>query len=78
MIKCPCCGGNIEIDEPSFGNRLRMLRFAADQTQENVADGIRTSRGAIAALENNRRKPSLRTVNKLAQYFDVTISELVK
>ena len=46
-------------------------------TQEELADAVNVTRQTIISLEGGRYKASLVLAHKLAQYFDVTIEELM-
>lgn len=46
-------------------------------TQEELADTVNVTRQTIISLEGGRYKASLVLAHKLAQYFDVTIEELI-
>ncbi len=46
-------------------------------TQEELADAVNVTRQTIISLEGGRYKASLVLAHKLAQYFDVTIEELI-
>ena len=46
-------------------------------TQEELADAVNVTRQTIISLEGGRYKASLVLAHKLAQYFDVTLEELI-
>ncbi|MDE6971926.1 MAG: helix-turn-helix transcriptional regulator [Lachnospiraceae bacterium] len=46
-------------------------------TQEELADAVNVTRQTIISLEGGRYKASLVLAHKLAQFFDVTIEELI-
>ena len=46
-------------------------------TQEELVDAVNVTRQTIISLEGGRYKASLVLAHKLAQYFDVTIEELI-
>ncbi len=46
-------------------------------TQEELADAVNVTRQPTISLEGGRYKASLVLAHKLAQYFDVTIEELI-
>ena len=46
-------------------------------TQEVLADAVNVTRQTIISLEGGRYKASLVLAHKLAQFFDVTIEELI-
>ena len=56
-----------------FGNRLRLLREAANLTQSELADRAGMSKAGIANLEQGRRKPEWDTLQKLAKALSVPL-----
>lgn len=61
----------------SFKDRLRALREDNDLTQTEVAEALNLTRTAIANYENAIREPDLKTLIKLADYFDVSLDYLL-
>lgn len=60
-----------------FEDRLKDLRKKKGVTQTQVADSIYVSRSLIAKFETGVAYPNRETLEKLALYFDVPVSELV-
>lgn len=60
-----------------FEDRLKNLRKKKGVTQTQVAEGIFVSRSLIAKFETGAAYPNKETLEKLALYFDIPISELV-
>ena len=60
-----------------FEDRLKDLRKKKGVTQTQVADSIYVSRSLIAKFETGVAYPSRETLEKLALYFDVPVSELI-
>jgi transcriptional regulator with XRE-family HTH domain len=60
-----------------LGERLAALRKQKKLTQEQVAAKLHISRATYAQYEINRRVPEYLTLEKLADYFKVTIDHLV-
>lgn len=58
-------------------NRIRELREARGKTVTQLADETGLSRPAISRQEKGSRKPSLDSLNILADYFNVSIDYLV-
>lgn len=56
---------------------LHELRKKIKKTQALVADEIQITRRAYSSYENGEREPSLETLCKLADYFEVTVDELL-
>jgi len=64
-------------DSLNIQNNIRRLRFFADEmTQQELAQRCGISRQTIVALEAGKYTPSLQLAFKLAQVFDVEISEV--
>ena len=65
MAKC-----NIE-------NYIRNYRFLADEmTQQELADQIGVTRQTVIAIESMKYSPTLELAFKIAQVFNVDLSEL--
>lgn len=60
-----------------FGQRVKKLRDAAGLTQEELADVLEVSRPAVGAWESGRSRPRLDKMQQLANYFSVTVAELM-
>ena len=57
--------------------KIAEYRKKRGATQEELADAVNVTRQTIISLEGGRYKASLVLAHKLAQYFDVTIEELI-
>lgn len=55
-----------------IGERLKALRKTANETQEEVAKAIGTSRAAYSHFENNRNEPDIEMIGKLASHYNVS------
>lgn len=60
-----------------LGERLIKLRKARKLTQQQVADKLHISRGTYAQYEIDRRVPEYSTLEKMADFFEVSIDFLV-
>lgn len=60
-----------------FEDHLKDLRKKKGVTQAQVATGIYVSRSLIAKFETGKAYPNKETLEKLALYFDVPVSELI-
>ena len=74
-------GANRRTVEAFDGDRLRQLRHGGAPggiwlTQQQLGDLAGKSRGAIGHLENGHRKPTIVTLNAIADALGVTPSEL--
>lgn len=63
--------------ETCFSDQLKKLRQSDQITQEHLAQKTSTTASSISCYEKNRRKPSLDTVIKLADYFGVSVDYLL-
>lgn len=59
-----------------FGKRLQRVRKAAGFTQEKLAEGTRLSTTFIGLLEIGQRRPSMKTLQKIASTLKIDIKEL--
>ena len=58
-------------------NNIRTLRFFANEmTQQQLAEKIGASRQTIVAVEAGKYSPSLELAFRIADAFDVNISEV--
>ena len=60
-----------------FHEKLQKLRHEQNLTQEELADKLFVSRTAISKWESGRGYPSIDSLKVIAQYFHVTIDELI-
>jgi transcriptional regulator with XRE-family HTH domain len=61
-----------------LAERIKMLREARGWTQEQLAERSAMQRSYLADLELGRRNPSVRTLVKVANAFDIAVPELLK
>ena len=61
-----------------IGDKIRELRAKKDISQQDLAKVIGVSDQAVSAWENNKKKPRMGAVEKLAAYFDVPKSYLIE
>ena len=59
-----------------IGEKLKELRQGKGMTQKELADLLVMSPQAISRWENNEVEPSIETLNKLTEIFDVSMDEL--
>jgi putative transcriptional regulator len=58
-------------------NEIRKLRFFANEmTQQQLAEKVGASRQTIISIEAGKYSPSLELAFKIAEAFDVKISEV--
>ena len=64
--------------EQQLGMRIRYLRKKKGLTIEELAFECDLNRNYLCDLENGRRNPSLRVLEKVANGLKISISELTK
>ncbi len=67
----------ISISE-QLGVRIRYFRREKKLSQEELAFRANLNVTYLSDLENGRRNPSLKILNRLANAFNLTLSELFK
>lgn len=60
-----------------LGMRLRRLRLAANQSQEDFAAAANIDRATFGKLERGRINPSLLTLARVAVALNISLSELL-
>lgn len=60
-----------------FNEKLQMLRADKNMTQEELAKELYVSRTAISKWESGRGYPNIDSLKAIAEYFHVTIDELI-
>ena len=61
----------------NYGEILKKERIGRNLTQKQVADAIHISQQAISFYENNVNEPSISICEKLADYYGISIDELI-
>ena len=64
--------------EEQLGMRIRYLRKLKKLSIEDLALECGINRNYLCDLENGRRNPTLQMLEKIANGFDISISELTK
>jgi len=60
-----------------FGQRIRQLREEQNLTQEELAERTGFHRTYIGMVERGERNISLRNIGVFAEYFGMTVGELM-
>ena len=60
-----------------FGEIIRVLRIKHGYSQQRLANRIGIGRSAIANYESGLREPDLDTVEAFADFFDVSVDDLM-
>lgn len=61
----------------TFSNTLRALRKEHKMTQEELAKAVGVSKSSINMYERGEREPGIETLNKIAQYFHISLNILL-
>lgn len=61
----------------NFSKTLKTLRKEKHLTQEQLASYLNISRSTIAGYETKSRQPDFETLQRLADYFEVSIDFLI-
>lgn len=59
-----------------LGRKIQKLRKNLDLTQEKLAEKINISRTHMGHIEQGRKSPSIKTMDKLAEALKVKIGDL--
>lgn len=60
-----------------FNQKLKELRSAKGLTQEQLANDINVTKGAVAMWETGKRTPDADMLKTISKYFRVTVDELI-
>ena len=60
----------------TFGNNVAMLRTNRGISQRDLADALGISKGTVGAWEAQGSTPNMPTMERLANYFGVTVGQL--
>ncbi len=66
-----------EVYELSWGEVFRELRKYHDYTQKNISDYLNITSQAYSNYENDKRTPDIETLCKIAQYYQITVDQLI-
>ena len=62
---------------PKFGQRMSAFRIAKGLSQSQLADKLGMKRDLVAYYERSAKNPSLELVQRIADFFGVTVGELL-
>lgn len=60
-----------------FGKNIRKIRNVRNMSQQSFADLFDLKRGTLGAYEEGRSEPRIETILKIANYFSITIDDLL-
>lgn len=61
----------------TYGHRIAKLREQRKLTQEELSKQLSISRASLSHYEKSRRVPDYETLNKIADFFNVTVDYLI-
>ncbi len=61
----------------SFKSTIKQMRTSAGISQQEVADKVGVARATYAGLESGRRDPNLTEIRNIAEFYQVSPSELI-
>lgn len=64
-------------EDEVLAKKLRVYRYKKDLSQEELAKQVGVSKETIGNIERQKIKPSLDTMEKIAEYFGITLSDLL-
>lgn len=68
---------NVKLKNHNIGDNIKSIRKSKKMTQTDFAELMGLSRSYIGDLENNRRNPSIKTLEAIARALDVPIVALL-
>lgn len=60
-----------------FADKLKQLRKSRNITQTQLASDMQVTKGAIGMWETNKRVPDIDMLKRLANFFGITVDELL-
>jgi len=60
-----------------FGKNIKKIRSVKSMSQQSFADVFDLKRGTLGAYEEGRSEPKLETIIKIANYFSISIDDLL-
>lgn len=61
----------------SLGEKIKRLRMTKNLSQKQLADLMHVERASVANWEGDRRVPPLETISYIADFFNISLSELL-
>ncbi len=61
-----------------IGKKLRSLRNEKGFTQEKIADLLQMPQASYSNLENNKGKIDLKTIQKIAEIYEIDVIDILK
>jgi transcriptional regulator with XRE-family HTH domain len=67
----------MEGDEMELNNRIKQLREGKELSQEQLSIILETKRATLGNWETGRAEPDINMLNKMANYFSVSVDYLM-
>ena len=61
-----------------FGERLKQLRLNSGLSQQELSDELNIGRSTLANYEQGKREPNFKTLEIIADYFNVDMNFLTR
>lgn len=61
-----------------LGQNFKKIRLKRNLSQARIAKQLKVDRAYVSSLENGKKNPTLKTINKLAKMLNVPINRLLK
>jgi transcriptional regulator with XRE-family HTH domain len=71
------CKESVIMKQMLFADNLKNLRKSKKLSQQQIAGGTGIARSMISDYENGKKEPTLSAVVKLAEFFGLTLDEMV-
>lgn len=65
------------VTQKKLGEKIKRLRGEKDLTQEDLAAKAKIDFTTLNKIENNKRNPSLKTIEKIAKALEVSPKDLL-
>ena len=69
--------GGVEVDQVKIGNFLKKLRKEKGITQEQLAEILNVSGRTVSRWENGNNMPDISILVYIADYYDISIPEII-
>ena len=60
-----------------LGDRIKLYRENKNMTQNDLADILEVSAGTVSKYESGNLEPSIESIKRLAEVFEISIDELL-
>ena len=67
-----------EIIDTGIGNRIKECRMKSGMSQRDLAKSLELSDTAISSIERGNNYPSINTIKKISEMFNISIDYILK